>query len=312
MRLPTILLLTAGAVASTGLAQTGRPAFVVEETGQGFDRLADAVTSIGDGQGTINIAPGTYRQCAVQDAGVITYRAEQVGTAVFDATVCQGKAALVLNGQAAAVDGLVFQNYYVEDGNGAGIRLQRGNLNVTRSLFRNAQEGILSHDDPSATISIDHSTFRKLGRCDGDASCAHSIYIGDYGMLNVTNSRFDEGMGGHYVKTRSTRVNISGNSFDDSRGHLSNYMIDLSNGSSGLIAGNEMEQGEDKDNASLFISIAPEGQKHSSAGLAIRDNVARFSPGIQRQSAFVANWSKDAPMLSGNILAAGISPMVKR
>jgi hypothetical protein len=312
MRYLPIALITGVAILSTAGAQTVRPPFVVEGSGRGYDTLSDAVAAIGDGKGTILIAPGVYRQCAVQDGGAVTYRAVQPGTAVLDGEVCEGKAALVLKGRAAAVDGLVFQNYFIEDGNGAGIRLQQGNLSVKRSVFQNAQEGILSHDDPAATISIDHSTFRKLGRCDGDMPCAHSIYIGDYGLLTVTNSRFDQGTGGHYVKSRSGRVNISGNSFDDSRGHLTNYMIDLSNGAGGVIAGNEMEQGEDKDNHSLFISIAPEGRKHSSAGLVIRDNVVRYSPGIERQSAFVANWSNDAPAILQNSLARGITPVVKR
>lgn len=306
MRLIPASLLLALALGSTTMAQTDRPAFVVAETDRGYHRLADAVASIGDGQGTILIRPGTYRQCAVQAAGSIAYRASEPGTVIFDSAICEGKAALVLRGRAATVDGIVFQNMRVPDGNGAGIRLERGNLDVVRSLFRNSEQGILTHEDPAGRIRIDQSTFQRLGRCDRDLDCAHSIYIGNYGSLSVTNSRFEAGNGGHYLKSRAAHVTIVNNSFDDSRGHLTNYMIDLSNGGSGLIAGNEMEQGQDKDNYSAFIAIAPEGRNHDSSQLAVRNNRGRFSPGIVRHSSFIANWTDDPVTIADNDLASGI------
>src|SRR5690606_33190001 len=116
------------------------------------------------------------------------------------------------------VEGLTFQNLRVPDGNGAGIRLERGNLTVVRSIFRSSEEGILTHDDPHSAIVIEDSTFRHLGRCDRDLDCAHGIYVNHYGMLTVTRTRFEAGDGGHYLKSRAARVAISGNSFDDSAG----------------------------------------------------------------------------------------------
>src|SRR3546814_6409499 len=74
----------------------------------------------------------------------------------------------------------------VPDANGAGIRLERGNLEVANSLFRNSEQGILTADDTASEIRIDRSTFQHLGRCDRGLSCAHSIYVGAYGKLTVT------------------------------------------------------------------------------------------------------------------------------
>jgi hypothetical protein len=76
----------------------------------------------------------------VQTAGRITFAAVQPGTVVFDGTPCESKAALVLRGRGARVEGLTFQNLRVPDGNGAGIRLEKGNLHVLESLFRNSEE----------------------------------------------------------------------------------------------------------------------------------------------------------------------------
>lgn len=293
------------AMASGAVAQSGGP-FTIVETGAQYGSLVEAVGAIGDRDGTILIAPGTYRQCVVQEAGAIAYRAQQPGSVTFDSEICEGKAALVLRGRAAIVDGLTFRNMRVPDGNGSGIRLEQGDLTVTGSLFADSEEGILTHDDPAATVRIDRSTFRRLGRCDRDLSCAHSIYIGHYGRLIVTRSRFEAGSGGHYVKTRSTRVDITDNSFDDSQGRLTNYMIDLSNGSAGVIAGNIMVQGKDKDNYSAFITVAPEGREKDSSALVVRNNRAAFVPGLSRESTFVANWTDDAVTISDNDLAKGI------
>jgi len=292
-------------------AAADRP-FIVAETGRGFARLADAVAAIGDGAGTIRITPGVYRQCAVQTAGRITYRATRTGSAIFDGTTCEGKAALVLRGQAASVEGLVFRNMRVADRNGAGIRLERGDLTVSGSIFRDSEEGILTHDDPRATIRIERSTFSRLGRCDDGFDCAHSIYVGGYGALVVTHSRFEAGRGGHYVKSRAARVDLRGNVFDDRTGSATNYMIDLPNGSAGIIAGNVMVQGRDKDNHSAFITIAPEGRVRDSSALIISGNSAAFAPGVRRSSTFVANWTADRPRIAGNRLAPGIKATDRR
>lgn len=309
--IPTLLLLTVG-IAATAAAQTRSAPFTVAETGQGYATLSDAVQAIGDNRATILIAPGTYRQCAVQEAGAISYRAATPGSVILNGAICEGKAALVLRGRGAAVDGVIFQNLRVPDGNGAGIRLERGGLTVTNSIFRNSEEGILTHDDPASAIRVERSTFQHLGRCDRDLDCAHSIYVGNYGGLTVVNSRFEKGDGGHYVKTRSARVTITGNSFDDSAGRATNYMIDLSNGASGVIAGNEMVQGRDKDNWSAFITVAPEGREHDSSGLRIADNSASFVPGLSRQSTFVANWTGDRVQIGANRLAAGVKVTDRR
>ena len=285
----------------------GQP-FTVAETGKSYAILDHAVKAIGNGQGTILIRPGIYRQCAVQQGGIIAYRAAAIGQVVFDRATCEGKAALVLRGRGASVDGIIFQGMVVHDANGAGIRLEKGNLAITRSIFRDSEQGILTADDPSSSITIDQSTFAGLGRCDRGLSCAHSIYIGNYGSLTVTNSRFERGNGGHYVKSRAARADIRNNAFDDSRGRTTNYMIDLPGGATGTITGNSFVQGEDKENYSAFITVAPEGKKHSSNGLSIVNNDARIGPGIDRDTVFLADWSGDQINLGVNRLG----PRLKR
>lgn len=300
--------------ASVLLAQApARAPFVVAETGRGYASLQEAVDAIGGARGTIVIAPGTYRECAVQEAGIVTYLAEAPGTVTFAGTVCEDKAALVLRGTAAEVRGLAFTGMAVADYNGSGIRLEEGDLTVMDSRFADSQQGILTANGVRARVTILRSTFSGLGNCDDeDVGCAHSVYVGDYGALVVRDSRFERGAGGHYLKTRTGEVVIEGNSFDDSAGFETNYMIDLPAGARGRIANNWFVQGRSKLNASAFIALGTEQVLHPSDGLRVEFNEARFVPGVRRQSAFLADWTGSRVVMQGNRLMDGIVQYQRR
>ena len=293
-------------------AQLGGAPYVIAESGRSFGRLQDAVDAIGDGEGTIRVAPGYHRDCAIQTAGRVAFVAVEPGRSIFDGVTCEGKAALVLRGGGARVDGLVFQNMRVPDGNGAGIRLEKSDLDVVNSLFRTSEEGILTADDPEATLTIDRSTFSRLGRCDRGLSCAHSVYTGIYGRVVVTRTRFEKGSGGHYLKTRAIKVDVNDNSFDDTQGSATNYLIDLPSGSAGRVVNNLMIQGRDKENYSALIAVAAEERKNPSRGLVIEGNRASLPAGIDRKSVFVADWSGEALAIGANNLGPGLTRFEKR
>ncbi|WP_271079267.1 right-handed parallel beta-helix repeat-containing protein [Aurantiacibacter sp. MUD61] len=312
-RLPTKAILAifglavAAIPAASLFAQDRVSPYTVVETGQGFERLQDAVNAIGSNTGTIAIAPGRHEQCAVQIEGNISYFASEPGSAIFDGVTCEGKAALVLRGESAEVSGLIFQNMRVPDFNGSGIRLETGDLTVAQSWFRDSQQGILTGSDGSARMVVDRSTFTRLGTCDGPGGCAHSIYTGDLGHVRITNSRFEQGRGGHYVKSRAARVDIASSSFDDAAGRATNYMIDLPGGASGQISNNWFVQGADKENYSAFIAVAAEGRQRSSSALQVLGNDARLAPGVSRNTVFVADWSGDMGGIGDNALGRGLS-----
>ncbi|MEO5598687.1 MAG: right-handed parallel beta-helix repeat-containing protein [Novosphingobium sp.] len=302
------------ALAAVPLSAQSDAPYQVVETGRGYARLQEAVNAIGQGVGTILISAGRHQDCAVQEGGDVRYMAAKgaAGTASLEGAVCEGKAALVLRGRSAQVEGLSFAEIRVPDGNGAGIRLEHGDLLVVQSWFHDSQEGLLTGNDPAATIMIDKSTFTRLGTCEGAGGCAHSVYVGDYGALTVSRSRFEAGRGGHYLKSRSARVAVMSNSFDDSAGKATNYMIDLPAGSTGKIVGNWFVQGRDKENYSAFIAVAAESKVNSSGGLVIEGNDARFAPGVERSSVFVADWSGDQLALGSNLLGEGLARFEKR
>lgn len=313
MRVHHLLLAAAAAplLAAPAVSQSAPEPFTVVESGQSFASLQEAVFAIEDRQGTIRIAPGRYRTCAVQERGIIAFVAAQPGSVVFERETCEGKASLVLRGRGARVEGIVFRGLEVRDGNGAGIRLEKGDLSVTNAMFLDSQSGILSANDAAATVRVDQSTFAGLGK-DPTGNGAHGIYIGDYGELIVTRSRFERGTGGHYLKSRAARVRILDNSFDDTRGSHTNYMIDLSNGASGLIAGNSFAVGPNKDNYSTMITVAPEGQGNSSEELVVERNRAWLASGVDFKTTFVGKWTADAVTVRANDLGPGITDLGRR
>jgi hypothetical protein len=304
----SILTLTA---VSSAVAKGPAP-YQVLESGRNFTRLYDAVESIGAGTGTIVIQPGVYRDCVVQTQGRIAYRAAIPGQTIFDGAVCEDKAALVFRNAVSSVDGIVFQNIFVNDRNGAGISLENGHLKVTRSIFRDSQQGILSGADEAGSVTVDQSTFSGLGRCEEGHSCSHSIYVGRFGSLSVTNSRFERGHGGHYIKSRAAKANITDNAIDDSMGDATNYMIDLPHGAAGIISGNYFVQGKNKENAGVLIAIAAEGRINDSSALTIDDNDAMLAPGATSTPGFLVNWSRDQVNLASNRLGRGIKPFEQR
>ena len=159
-----LLPLLALPLALTAAAPPGSAPFTVAESGERSDNLQQLLSDIRGQDATIVIAPGVYHQCAVQQAGHITYKAAVPGQVIFDGTTCEGKAALVLRGAGARVDGVVFQNMRVPDGNGAGIRLETGDLHVTNAMFIDGQCGILTASFPRGRITIERSTFAPRPR----------------------------------------------------------------------------------------------------------------------------------------------------
>ena len=115
-----------------------------------------------------------------------------------------------------------------------------------------------------------------------------------------------------YLKTRAATVEIVDNSFDDTQGTATNYMIDLPSGSVGRIANNLFVQGRDKENYSAIIAVAAEERKNPSRGLVVEGNRASIPEGIGRQSVFVADWSGEPLAIGANTIGPGLKRFEKR
>lgn len=235
------------------------------QSGGSFAKLAPAVRAARDTD-TLIIMPGVYEDCAVVSRGNLTIRAMVPGSVTLRKKVCEGKAGLVLRGEEATVEGLHFSGYTANDGNGAGIRLEKGNLTVRSSVFDSSDTGVISGNGQPGQATIEKSIFRQLGRCRPD-NCSHSVYMGRFAALTVRESLFEEGRGGHYIKSRTKKVDIRDNLIDDTRGTSTNYLIDLPEGAIGEIRGNALIKGVNGENRCCAIVVSAEFRENDASVL---------------------------------------------
>ena len=116
-------------------------------------RVADALQLAADGD-TIEVMPGEYRG----DVAVITQRQLTIRgigrRPVFsaDGRDAEGKAIWVVRDGDIRVENIEFRGARVADGNGAGIRFERGRLHLLRCAFFDNDIGLLSGIVDSAAL----------------------------------------------------------------------------------------------------------------------------------------------------------------
>ncbi len=219
------------------------------------------------------VAPGRYVECAVVKSGRFAIRAVISGSVTFDGRACQNKAAFVIKGSWVDVGGLRFCNVRVPDRNGAGLRIQGGDVTVRLTTFEDGENGILTNMDPIGTPSFERSIFRRLGFCPPDRNCAHSIYAGKIAHAEIRDSLFEQGRGGHYVKLRVREVAFADNLVDDNAGNGASYLLELPNGAAGQVSGNAFINGPKAENRCRAMVVGAEGIEQDST-VAARNNRA--------------------------------------
>ncbi|HVC62264.1 MAG TPA: right-handed parallel beta-helix repeat-containing protein [Acetobacteraceae bacterium] len=253
---------------------------------------------------TVLIDPGTYDDCAVWRASRLTIAARAPGV-VFAGRTCEGKAIFVINGNDVTVRGITFTHAAVADHNGAGIRAEGGNLTVEDSRFIDNEEGILAGGGSRTTIRIVGSTFRGNGTC--QAACAHGIYVGSIGLLEVTDSRFTDTHQGHDIKSRALRTVLRNNTISDGPAGHSSYLVDVPNGGDLLMEHNTLSKGPHTDNDTTAVAIGEEGVRNPTDSLVIRDN--SFTSLLPNPTDFVHNLTQTGAELIGNRLVGRVVPL---
>jgi nitrous oxidase accessory protein NosD len=300
--LPAILVaLGLAALAGPAAART-----LLVGPGQTFQVPSDAVVSARPGD-TIRILPGRYADCAVWRADDLTIEGAGPGV-VITGKVCRDEALFVITGDRITVRNLTFTGARAGAHNGAGIRAQGTGLLVEDSRFIDNEEGILSSNNPDATIIVRHSYFRGNGNC--IAACAHGIYAGDIALLRVEHSRFLAQHIGHHIKSRALRTEILDNSIADGPRGSSSYLLDLPDGGDILIAGNHFEKGPKSQNHTDAIAIGTDKRSESrdrTDRIAIRDN--DFTNDLGGPTAFVLDCIKAPIRLRNNRFVGPVTPV---
>ncbi|HEV2677316.1 MAG TPA: right-handed parallel beta-helix repeat-containing protein [Aliidongia sp.] len=261
---------------------------------------AAAVAKAGD---HIEIAPGEYFDCAFWRVDDLVIEGTAPGVIITDKT-CGGKGLFVISGNNTTVRNLTLTRARVPDMNGAGIRLDKGNLTVERVKFINNQNGILG-GVAGNTIIIRDSDFEKNGVC--APVCAHGIYINEADLVHVENSRFSETQQAHSIKSRARRTEVIGCTITDGPNGTSSYLIDVPNGGAVVIRGNTLEKGPKAENHTTAIAVGEEGVTHPTPEITISDN--QFRNDGNYDTLLVWNATATPAILKGNKLTGSVTAL---
>jgi hypothetical protein len=217
-----------------------------------------------------------------------------------DGRNAQGKGIWVIAVPSTATTTIVnaeFHDAKVPDQNGAGIRLDGGNLVLRNTGFFDNENGILGGEG-ATTVTIERSEFARNGFGDG---YTHNIYIGAINRLNVVASYFHEAKIGHNLKSRARETYVENSYFMDGPNGTSSYLVDTPNGGVVFLRGNLFQKGPKADN-SISVAFGQEGLTWSTNTLTMIHNtlVSTRSGGT-----FIsAPSSTQQVTLRGNIFAA--------
>jgi hypothetical protein len=188
--------------------------------------------------------------------------------------------------------------------NGAGIRLDKGNLTVDSVKFIDNQNGIMG-GVPGTTVTIRNSDFDRNGTCAG--ACAHGIYIGNVESVRVEDSRFSNTRQAHSIKSRAKRTEVIGCTIADGPDGTSSYLIEAPNGGALIVRNNTLEKGPKSENHTAAISIGVEGVTNPTSEITVTDN--NFRNDGDYQTNLVVNVTATPATLKGNKLAGSVIPL---
>ncbi len=288
------------ALAASGVAQA---ATLEVGPDKPFKQPSKAIAAAKSGD-TVSIAPGEYYDCAIVRQDNLTIEGAAAGAVLTD-TTCAGKALLVTDGNNITIRNLTLQRARVPDHNGAGIRAEGGNLTIENVKFLNNEEGILTTDNPNATIRITGSEFVHNGACEG--GCAHGIYTGQIHLLHVEHTRFYETQHTHNIKSRSLSTEVIDCDIEDGPNGTSSYQIDVPNGGSLLVEGSKLEKGPHAENYTYAIIIGEEGVRQPTDKIVIRNNT--FTNDNEHPTTFVRNLTATPAELVGNKFKGQVRPL---
>lgn len=242
--------------------------------------LAEALRQAQDGD-TVALPPGVHRGGGVVTQARLTLRGLGEG-AVLDGAgeaLPEGKALLVLRGGDVRVEGLGFRGARVPDGNGAGIRLERGRLHAVDCRFDDNEMGLLTGNEAETRLELERCAFDQAPP-DSGRGLHHLLYIGAIAQARVQACRFRfgaRGGQGHLLKCRAREAEVLGCElgWDDPQGTAS-YELDFPNGGQVLLRGNRIAQGPASPNRTL-VAFGAEARPNDARAhrLRIEDNAFR-------------------------------------
>ena len=281
-------LLTAALLA----ASTAAPAAVIivgpDET---VTRIADAARLARDGD-TVLIKPGTYRgDVAVWPQKSLEIRGLGARPVLqADGRNAEGKGIWVFVNGHFKVDNIAFRGARVADGNGAGIRLEQGALEVRNCSFEDNQNGILTANFDDTELRVINSTFDKAPH--DELGLHHLLYVGRIKHFVLEGSHLQRGYRGHLVKSRARLNEVRYNLLSDGPEGAASYELEFPEGGVAVVTGNVIAQSAASGNP-VVIGYGAEAGNRPVNRLFLSHNTL-INKGI-RPAWFVRAWTDKLP-----------------
>ena len=232
--------------------------------------LEDAVKQAQDGD-TVELLPGEYKGGLVLENRRLTLRGVPGKAPVIkgDGKPGASKGLWVIRGGQVTLRNLEFRGARSEEGSGAGVRQEGGDLFLDRCLFYDNEHGLMAINNDKATLRIEASVFGLAPKVVGGLH--HLLNVGRIARLSITGSRFQQGFEGHLIKTRARENLIAYNFIHDGQRGGASYEIDIANGGLATVLGNVIGQGADSQNR-VMVSYGSEDRPWDQNRLVVAHN----------------------------------------
>ncbi|MGV0974705.1 MAG: hypothetical protein ACOYBO_02110 [Azonexus sp.] len=265
MVLPEAELATQG---HSGVAES-KVAMVVGP-GEMVSTVTEAARLARDGD-VVEIRSGNYRgQTAIWTQNNLLIRGTgKRPVMIADGQSAEDKATWVVRGGNVRIENIDFRGAKASDGNGAGIRFEKGHLSIHACRFADNEMGILTGNLASLSLEISDSEFADAPHDERDLH--HLLYVGAIGKFVLRGSRFQNGYLGHLVKSRARENHVLYNMLADGAGGRASFELEFSNGGIAYVIGNVIAQSAGTDNPSV-VSYGAEGPRWPVNGLYLAHN----------------------------------------
>ncbi|HSD37745.1 MAG TPA: hypothetical protein VLC92_09555 [Rhodocyclaceae bacterium] len=255
----------------------------------------------------VEIDAGEYRgDVAVWTQSALTIRGRGgMAKLIADGRSAEAKAIWVVRGGDIRIEQIEFTGARVVHRNGAGIRFEKGRLQISFCRFIDNENGILTGGDLDDRLDIEFSEFGNNG--DG-SGYTHNIYVGPIGRLRVTGSYFHHARVGHLLKSRALVNDVSYNRLTDEEDGHASYELEFPNGGAALVMGNIIEQSATTENPDI-ISYGAEGLRDDGNQLMLIHNTIVDHRLFRGTPLVVHGKSGEVSVLAINNLLIGTSPL---
>jgi hypothetical protein len=257
------------AACAAGAASARAAVWVVGPEGQPMSMPA-ALERARDGD-EIQVLPGKY----TGPVGVVTQRRLTIRgigkRPVFsgEGKPIEGGALLTVRDGQVRLENLEFTGARAPDGDAAGVRFERGRLEVRGCAFFDNEYGLVTGRARDAVLDIHSSEFGRAPRQRGGLN--HLLFVGPIARLAVQGSRFYGGFEGHMLKSNARENFIAYNMIRDGADGEASYQIDLPSGGLASLVGNVISKSPRGQNP-VLVSYGSEGRLWDANSIALTHN----------------------------------------